>query len=283
MGMRQHEIELLNEYEDDLIRTLNLAYLLPQLTKCKLLTSNEADQLLATGLTREDAIKKFLTTLKTKGETAFSLFIDGLRSEKEHLGHASLYKALTSDPPRVSEPAGSRTKRFVESVRDCLSPGRQLPSLLDIGSSSMHSQSSDKYSEFNEDTRSSSDMSHMSSSTPSSSISSEALSSGLTLVNNQLDSLKDQMSVLTNKFDHHNLQIMSTLTSLSRTNSTNSSTRQSSFHRTSFDGSSVSNYLSQSLNSSSNKQNKKSLRRSRTTTCLVTKKVIYFKCHACML
>ena len=78
MGMKQRDLELLVKYENDLITTLNLTYLLPHLTKCRLFTSNEAELLTKSELTRRDAIMKFLSILKTKGQTAFSLFVSAL-------------------------------------------------------------------------------------------------------------------------------------------------------------------------------------------------------------
>ena len=72
--MSQHDLELLAKHEDDLISTLNLSYLLPHLTKCGLLTSDEAESLDKPDLTRQCSIKKFLHLLKTKGQKAFSLF-----------------------------------------------------------------------------------------------------------------------------------------------------------------------------------------------------------------
>lgn len=90
--MSERELKLLTHYESDLIRTLDLSYLLPYLTKCRLLSSNDADALTKSELTRQDSIKRFLSILKTKGHTAFHLFMDALFNEKEHLGHASLYR-----------------------------------------------------------------------------------------------------------------------------------------------------------------------------------------------
>ena len=95
--MKQHDLERLAEHETDLITTLNLTYLLPHLTSCGLLTTNDEDLLTKSDLTRHGAIKKFLSILKTKGQTAFSLFTNALGNEKEHLGHASLYEALTCE------------------------------------------------------------------------------------------------------------------------------------------------------------------------------------------
>lgn len=97
MGMKQQDLELLDKYEKDLMATLSLTDLLPHLTQCRLLTSNDAESLSKPELTRRDAIKKFLLILKTKGQTAFSLFISALGNEKEHLGHASLYRKLTCE------------------------------------------------------------------------------------------------------------------------------------------------------------------------------------------
>jgi len=70
-------------------------YLLPHLKRRKLLTDSEAADLLSKPEpTRHDTIK-FLSTLKSKGRRAFSLFTDALHDEDEHLGHSELYKKLT--------------------------------------------------------------------------------------------------------------------------------------------------------------------------------------------
>lgn len=155
MGMSQHELELLTKYENDLKTTLDLTYLMPHLTTYGLLTSNEADMLNKPELTREDAIKKFLSKLKTKGQTAFSLFINALDDEKEHLGHASLFKVLSSeihnrerlgmldvrDSPVVLEPCLPSPN---EACRTCLSSqgsstGTSVTSELVSMEASMHS------------------------------------------------------------------------------------------------------------------------------------------------
>ena len=182
MGMNERELELLTQYESDLIRTLDLSYLMPYLTKSRLLSSNDADALTKSELTRQDSIKKFLSILKTKGQTAFSLFMNALRDEKEHLGHASLHRMLSNANPDgyahdwlyTREPSTTRMRE-------------PRPSTGMTHSLSGHSLCSCSGSEV-------SHFSPLGSSAGASSIGSEALSNGLASVQSELSSIKNQIA-----------------------------------------------------------------------------------------
>ena len=105
MGMAQRDLDLLAKYENDLVTTLSLAYLIPNLRKRKLLANNEAELLSKKDITGREANNTFLSILKTKGRDALSLFITALREEPEHLGHQTLCEELSRDygfPPPVS-------------------------------------------------------------------------------------------------------------------------------------------------------------------------------------
>ena len=96
MAMERGDLYLLENFENDLLETLAVDTLLPHLRKNKLLTPNEMDSLTKSGISRREAARELLRILKTKGSGSFSLFIDALRMEKEHMGHQSLYKAITT-------------------------------------------------------------------------------------------------------------------------------------------------------------------------------------------
>ena len=120
--MEQRDVKLLIKYENDLTTTLNLACLILHLKERKLLTDNEADQLSKKELTHWEANKAFLSILKQKGRDALPLFIDALRSEKEHLGHKTLYEQLSIDyglPTRTQLPTFSLDTRGNEANQLC--------------------------------------------------------------------------------------------------------------------------------------------------------------------
>lgn len=96
MAMERSDLNVLDKFESDLLETLAVDTLLPHLRKNKLLTSNEIDALTKSGVSRREAATELLRILKTKGSGSFSLFIDALQKEKEHIGHQSLYKAITT-------------------------------------------------------------------------------------------------------------------------------------------------------------------------------------------
>ena len=92
---KSHE-KILDDFKSDLKRTINLSCLLPHLVRRKLLTSKEEQELKNQTKTAHDANSEFLDILKTKGSRAFSLFLETLRDEDEHMGHDDLFKKLSA-------------------------------------------------------------------------------------------------------------------------------------------------------------------------------------------
>ena len=205
MGINERELELLTQYESDLIRTLNLSYLIPHLTKCRLLSSNDEDVLTKSisELTRQDSIRKFLAILKTKGQTAFSLFMDALKNEKDHLGHESLHKMLTN----ADKDHSHTYDRLGLYSQETATPTMYEP----------HPSTGMTHSFSGHSLCSCSEVSHFSSqgsSAAASSIGSEALSSGLASVRSELSSIKTQIadnSEMMNEFGNELKKISATL------------------------------------------------------------------------
>ena len=286
--MSQREVDLLSKYENDLMTTLDLSYLLPHLIKCGLLTSNDEDLLTKQeSVTREGAIKKFLSILKTKGQTAFTLFTKALHNERKHLGHESLYKVLTSG--EVSDGHGPLYLREASSTMKDLEPPRPLSRPI---SQSTSAYSLDRYCECNDsklhsDSEISHSVSSQGSSTAASSLGSEALSNELSSVHYQLNSIKDQivdnskvLTKLNSQTMTDNTRVMSELTDelkkmqLTFQKSPSSRNISSLPRRQSSRSTSVNDSVSQSINSS--KQNTKPFKRRNTTSCplpIITKKV----------
>ena len=95
---RDFYLEVLNNCDRDLITTLNLTFLLPYLNECKLLANEEVASLSkcdqTTPRARSEVNKRFLDILKSKGSRAFSLFLNALQKEDQHIGHKDLYDLL---------------------------------------------------------------------------------------------------------------------------------------------------------------------------------------------
>ena len=91
------EENVLDEFASDLRSSLNLSYLLPHLMERKLLTTSEEQRLLEERDrdTRDENNTKFICYLKARGSHAFTLFLEALRDETEHLGHVNLYERMS--------------------------------------------------------------------------------------------------------------------------------------------------------------------------------------------
>ena len=94
MAMERRHVEVLNTCDHDLMMTLNLPFLLPHLKECKLLAEKEVASLSKPGLNPPEVNRHFLNILKSKGSRAFSLFLNALKKEDEHIGHRELYELL---------------------------------------------------------------------------------------------------------------------------------------------------------------------------------------------
>ena len=111
-----HENILSDNYEG-IKKSINLSYLLPCLSRRKLLTLNETDQLQNSNKSSIEKNCEFYHILKTKGCRAFALFLEALEEEKHHKGHRSLWTKLSqADAMQHSTMAVSGTKCNREPV-----------------------------------------------------------------------------------------------------------------------------------------------------------------------
>ena len=77
------------------VQFINVKELLPHLLEKRLLTLEEASSF-GNGKGNEDIFELF-RLLKGKGPTAFCLFVDCIREEKQHIGHKDLYSLVTDE------------------------------------------------------------------------------------------------------------------------------------------------------------------------------------------
>ena len=94
MAMERRHVEVLNSCDYDLMTTLSLPFLLPHLQECKLLAEKVVASLSKPDLNPPEVTRHFLNILKSKGSRAFSLFLNALKKEDEHIGHRDLYELL---------------------------------------------------------------------------------------------------------------------------------------------------------------------------------------------
>lgn len=94
--MEKEQEMVLDEFAPDLKSSLNLPCLLPHLMQRKLLTASEERRLKSgQAKTDRDINSEFIDYLKTKGSRAFPLFLESLKDEDEHLGHADLWERMS--------------------------------------------------------------------------------------------------------------------------------------------------------------------------------------------
>ena len=89
--------EILQRMETDLKLTIQLDTLLPILCKKHLVTQAEHQRLSSDKDSGAEKNGKLVRIIQGKGENAFDLFVEALREEKEHLGHASLAQKLSQE------------------------------------------------------------------------------------------------------------------------------------------------------------------------------------------
>ena len=108
------EEKVLDEFASDLRSSLNLSYLLPHLMGKKLLTTSEEQRLLEERDrdTHDENNNKFICYLKTRGSHAFTLFLEALRDETEHLGHVNLYERMSQRAKSVGIIPVEASSRF---------------------------------------------------------------------------------------------------------------------------------------------------------------------------
>ena len=115
--------------------SLNIDCLLGPLQRSGLVTKVELEKLKS--LVKEDlnsdfetdkAKKCFFRIMKTKGAEAYLKFLNALKSEKEHLGHRSLYDVLTKPTGHsFSEPVDQREKFKMYDRRSSFGRNQRAP------------------------------------------------------------------------------------------------------------------------------------------------------------
>ena len=90
MGQPKPDLDLLDDFRDELLEMLNMTYLIQFLEDSDLLTERDVKSLRKLEHNRRDAAEQFLLILNTKWHGALSVFIDALGREKKHAGHKRL-------------------------------------------------------------------------------------------------------------------------------------------------------------------------------------------------
>ncbi|XP_064382193.1 uncharacterized protein LOC135331079 [Halichondria panicea] len=93
---------------------LEVKSLLPYLTQCRLVTPNETEELESATKTRLDKVQRLLTILRTKGPTAYYLFLHKCLGKDGFQIHQDIYDKLTSTLPP--------TKKIRRSIPDNTDP-----------------------------------------------------------------------------------------------------------------------------------------------------------------
>ena len=121
---REEEIEDSKHLKEKLchsLQLLNVEELIPHLYSSELITGNEKERLTSPLTTTEDKARTLFSLLKTKGPTAFRIFVKKcLAIEGKHLGHKELYQQLTA-------PKETRKRR----ASSCTTVSKRSPHLLD--------------------------------------------------------------------------------------------------------------------------------------------------------
>ena len=88
------------------IQLINVKQLVPHLLEKRLLTPDEATSFDSSKGNKE--IFRLFKLLKSKGPTAFSLFVDCIRDEKQHCGHKELHTLVTEQFEPLVSPEGAK-------------------------------------------------------------------------------------------------------------------------------------------------------------------------------
>ena len=81
-------------FQLEIIENVNLLALIPLLNRCELLTKQEEEQLLNKLFPSDERIMRLTEILSRKGPDCVSKFLDCLRQEKKHPGHAHLLQLI---------------------------------------------------------------------------------------------------------------------------------------------------------------------------------------------
>ena len=87
------------EYQEDIIRLVDLATLVPVLNRYKLLTPTENSILtdyITVVMAPQERCRQLTQFMAKKGDDGYQLFLQALQEEKQHLGHNQLHQLLPS-------------------------------------------------------------------------------------------------------------------------------------------------------------------------------------------
>ena len=97
--LSDHYEEVIARNMTKIVRGVNLKELKAHLLEKRLLTFDEACSFTSDGM---EVIFRLFEILASKGPTAYVLFVECLRDEKEHVGHMELFSLITGQQPLFS-------------------------------------------------------------------------------------------------------------------------------------------------------------------------------------
>ena len=107
------------EYQEDIIRLVDLATLVPVLNRYKLLTTVENSVLtdMTVVMAPQEHCRQLTQFMAKKGDKGYQLFLQLLQEEKQHLGHNQLYQLLPSSSASTgsSQQSKYRTIHYINS------------------------------------------------------------------------------------------------------------------------------------------------------------------------
>ena len=107
------------EYQEDIIRLVDLATLVPVLNRYKLLTTVENSILtdyMTVVMAPQERCRQLAQFMAKKGDKGYQLFLQALLNEKQHLGHNQLYQLLPSSSASTGSSPQSKYKYCLYSL-----------------------------------------------------------------------------------------------------------------------------------------------------------------------
>ena len=92
--------DILQNMQTEIIKLVDLTYLLPILRRKRLVTETQF-QMLSMESNPEERSKKLVRMVMGKGMNGFDLFVEALKEEREYLNHSILAKKLSQEKNRI--------------------------------------------------------------------------------------------------------------------------------------------------------------------------------------
>lgn len=102
--------EWLLQHQTDVTELANLSVLVPVMNKHRLLTHQENFYLTSVNTAPQERCQKLVEFLLRKGEAGYQGFLQSLQEERQHIGHAQLYKRFLSPPTPPPHPPQSASE-----------------------------------------------------------------------------------------------------------------------------------------------------------------------------